>query len=310
VTAEREGRAESPPASASATASPAAHRLLIALDIDGTILDLAGEIPEATAREVVRLRDEGHEVMLATGRSWVDTKPVADRLGLVSRFMVSANGAATLERDAAAETESGVAPLYARRWVETFDPRDVLERLQAGLEEASFAVEGADGVFRFSGSFPAVSFEARGREVPFDELLHEPASRVVVIAPDQTQEDFMRVIDRIGLHHVSYSVGWTAWLDIAPKGVNKAAALERARAELGIPRSNVVAIGDGRNDVEMLEWASAEGRGFAMGDAPQEVVDAGNRLAPPFDDDGLARALATLGRGARAVAVELEADPR
>ena len=66
----------------------------------------------------------------------------------------------------------------------------------------------------------------------------------------------------MGLHKVSYNVGWTAWLDIAPDGVNKATGLERVRDELGIPRSRVLAIGDGRNDIDMLEWAaSAAGRG-------------------------------------------------
>ena len=75
----------------------------------------------------------------------------------------------------------------------------------------------------------------------------------------------------MGLHKVSYSIGWTAWLDIAPDGVNKATAMERVRHALGIPRAHVVAVGDGRNDIELLQWAGAEGRGVAMGQAPDEV---------------------------------------
>lgn len=267
----------------------AAGRLLVALDIDGTILGSDGSIPEATQREVDRLRAEGHEVMLATGRSVADTLPILERLGLDSAYVVSANGATVLERDS--EAVRG----YTRRWVETFDPTEVLQKLDAGLPGARYAVESPEGVFRFSGRFPDGSFESRGEQVEFEDLLGELVQRLVVVAPDQTTEDFVSAIESIGLHHVSYSVGWTSWLDIAPEGVNKASALERVRAALDIPRSNVVAVGDGRNDIEMLEWAADEGLGIVMNEAPQEVIDAGNRLAPAFDDDGLGRALARVG---------------
>ena len=79
------------------------------------------------------------------------------------------------------------------------------------------------------------------------------------------EEEFLRIVDEIGLSQVSYAIGWTAWLDIAPKGVNKATALERVREWLGLERSQMVAVGDGRNDVDMLGWAAAGGRGVAMG---------------------------------------------
>ncbi|MET0844373.1 MAG: HAD hydrolase family protein, partial [Mycetocola sp.] len=105
--------------------------------------------------------------------------------------------------------------------------------------------------------------------------------------------DFLSVVERMGLHKVSYNVGWTAWLDIAPDGVNKSTALERVRGLLDVPRSRVLAIGDGRNDVDMLEWASAEGRGVAMGQAPAEVVAAANESTETDINDGVARVLAS-----------------
>lgn len=263
-------------------------RLLVALDIDGTILGVDGSIPQATHDQVDRLRAEGHEVMLATGRSVADTMPIHDRLGLDSRFVVSANGATVQER-------SDLTGTYIRKWVQTFDPSDVLVRLHDGLPGARYAVESPEGVFLFSGRFPDGAFESRGEHVEFDELLGRLAQRLVVVAPDRTTEEFASAIESVGLHHVSYSVGWTSWLDIAPEGVDKGSALERVRAALDIPRSRVVAIGDGRNDIEMLRWASEEGIGVAMNEAPQEVIDAANRLAGPFDEDGLGGALAMLG---------------
>ena len=76
----------------------------------------------------------------------------------------------------------------------------------------------------------------------------------------------------MGLHQVSYTVGWTAWLDIAPEGVNKSTALERVRGLLGFYLDRVMAVGDGRNDIEMLQWAAQQGRAVAMGQAPEEVL--------------------------------------
>lgn len=262
---------------------------LIALDIDGTILDMDGEIPDATHREIDRLVAAGHEVMLATGRSAAYTLPVRERLGIEPQYVVSANGAMTLERDAAD------AAGYSARWVETFDPSGALEALSGALRDARFAVEGSDGIYRYSGRFPEGTFEAEGIEVPFEDLAKEPVTRLVVVSPDQTLEEFLENVEKSGLHSVSYSVGWTAWLDIAPDGVNKGTALERVRESHGIARDRVFVAGDGRNDIEMLQWAAAGGgRGVAMGNAPQEVIDAGNELTTDFYHDGLAKALANL----------------
>lgn len=264
-------------------------RMLIALDIDGTILDVDGEIPDATHREIDRLVRAGHEVMLATGRSARDTLPVRERLGIESQFVVSANGAMTLEKDPAD------ARGYSARWVETFDPSGALDALSGVLRDARFAVEGADGIYRYAGRFPEGTFEAQGIEVPFEDLAKHPVTRLVVVSPDQTIEEFLENIEKSGLHSVSYSVGWTAWLDIAPDGVNKGTALERVRESHGIDPKNVFVAGDGRNDIEMLRWAAAGGgHGVVMGNAPQEVIDAGNELTADFYHDGLAKALAKL----------------
>ena len=73
---------------------------------------------------------------------------------------------------------------------------------------------------------------------------------------------------RLGLHGTDYVVGWTAWLDLAPVGVSKASGLAIVADKLAVDRADVLAIGDGRNDIEMLEWA---GRGVAMGQSIEEV---------------------------------------
>jgi Cof subfamily protein (haloacid dehalogenase superfamily) len=267
------------------SSSSGAGRWLIALDIDGTVLREDGVMNDAVISAVGRVRDAGHEVMLATGRSVAMTMPILDRLGLTPQYVVCSNGAITLHRDPEAPTG------YRREFVETFDPSEVLTTIRGNLEGANYAVEDEDGLYRFTGFFPDGTLGAVSEKVPFEELLTAHATRVVVISPGHKIEDFLSVVERMGLHKVSYNVGWTAWLDIAPDGVNKSTALERVRELLDIPRDRVMAIGDGRNDIDMLEWASAYGRGVAMGQAPDEVRAVANETTGTDLDDGVATVL-------------------
>jgi 5-amino-6-(5-phospho-D-ribitylamino)uracil phosphatase len=262
-------------------------RWLIALDVDGTVLHEDGTLSDAVVEQVRRVQELGHEVTLSTGRSVSMTVPILERLGITPEYVVCANGAITLRRTA-------ISPVYVREHVETFDPAEVLTTIRSHLEEARFAVEDEDGAFLYSGGeFPEGGIEASGTRVEFEELLKVRATRVVVISPGHAIEDFLAVVEKMGLHRVSYNVGWTAWLDIAPDGVNKAVALERVRRLLKIPRDRVMAVGDGRNDIEMLEWAAASGRGVAMGQSPDEVRAAAAELTGSDLEDGVARILST-----------------
>lgn len=261
------------------------ERWLIALDIDGTVLCEDGSISAEVLAQIARLRDLGHEVMIATGRSVAMTMPVVDRLGVTPKYIVCSNGAITLKRDPRSPWG------YARDLVETFDPSEVLTTIRANLRSANYAVEDEDGLARYTGYFPDGALGAVSEKVEFEELLVQQATRVVVISPEHDIEDFLDVVEQMGLHKVSYNVGWTAWLDIAPDGVNKSTALERVRRLLRIPQKRVMAIGDGRNDIDMLQWAARLGRGIAMGQAPREVKAAANEVTATDLDDGVARVL-------------------
>ena len=261
---------------------------LVALDIDGTVMCEDGTIGEDVTAAIQRATERGHEVMIATGRSVAMTLPVVDRLGITPQFIVCSNGAITLRRDAD-------APLgYVRDLVETFDPSDVLTTVRANLRSANYAVEDEDGLSRYTGAFPDGALGVGSLKVEFDELVRQRATRVVVISPEHGLEDFLEIVEEMGLHKVSYNVGWTAWLDIAPDGVNKSTALERVRALLNVPRDRVLAIGDGRNDIDMLMWAGEAGRGIAMGQAPDEVKAASTEQTATDLDGGVARVLENL----------------
>jgi hydroxymethylpyrimidine pyrophosphatase-like HAD family hydrolase len=265
----------------------AAEPWLVALDVDGTILHEDESIDERVADAILAARERGHEVTLATGRSWATTLPVLERLGLSPEYVVCANGAITMRRD------DGASGGYSRAHVETFDPTAVLERVRSFLPSGRFMVELPDGYRLFTQGMTDWNLE-NAHEVRFDELLDQRATRVVVVSPDHELEEFLRIVEEMGLHQVSYAIGWTAWLDIAPDGVSKATALERVRGWLDLPSDRVIAVGDGRNDIEMFSWAGAAGRSVAMGQAPAEVRAAAGETADDVDHAGLAAVLDSL----------------
>ncbi|SDR87667.1 HAD family hydrolase [Microterricola viridarii] len=265
-------------------------RWLVALDVDGTILHEDETLTDAVRDAIVATQAAGHEVTLATGRSWESCWQLMEKIGLTPEYVVCANGALIMQRDAAASHG------YRRAHVETFDPKPVLDRIRDHLPEGRFMVEDAEGYRFYTDGMLDWNLE-KARKVEFDELSDSPATRVVVLSPDHDLEEFLSIVAGMGLHQVTYSVGWTAWLDIAPEGVNKATALERVREALGIPRSQLLVAGDGRNDIDMFAWARAEGRAIAMGQAPEEVLDAASEVTGSIEADGLATALQAFAAG-------------
>ncbi|GAA4966711.1 HAD family hydrolase [Kineococcus glutinatus] len=255
---------------------------LVALDIDGTILDHDERLSDRV-RDAVRAVAAGDShVVVATGRALQGALPVLDRLSLLDGYLVCSNGAVTVRLDPA--QERGYEVVSQRM----FDPTPALELLREHLPEALYAVEVLGRGYKLTAPFPDGELTGEMQIVPFEELYAEPAMRVVVRSPAHTPQQFVDLVNRVGLHGVAYSVGWTAWLDLAPDGVTKASALDAVRSWLHVDPADTLAVGDGRNDIEMLTWAA---RGVAMGNAPQEVRAAADEVCGDVVDDGLADVL-------------------
>lgn len=259
--------------------------LLVALDVDGTVIDYDEAMSDRVRAAVQGVVRAGHHVVVATGRSLPGTLPVLDRLGLVSGWCVCSNGGVTLRLDPALPTGYEIVERV------TFDPAPALRLLREHLPTALYAVEDVGVGFRLTAPFPPGELDGDLDYVGFEELLTLPATRVIVRSPEHTPEEFLRIIEGVGLHGVSYAVGWTAWLDLAPDGVSKASALEPVRAALGVPRERTLAIGDGRNDVEMFLWAA---RSVAMGQAEPELLAVASAVTGPVEQDGVAEVLEPL----------------
>lgn len=250
---------------------------LVALDIDGTLLDFDGRMPPSVFDAVNRVLAAQVPVVLSTGRGWAGTKPIAEALNLPPGQHVTSNGAVRVS----------FPPLQVLERV-TFDPTDVVQRVLAEHPEAMLAVEILGRGFKVSKPFPDGELSGDLVAVGMAELVAEPVTRVVVRDPSASSDDFARLAHRLGLQGVAYFIGYTGWIDIAPEGVDKSYGLAGVCADLGVSAADVLALGDGSNDIEMLTWA---GRGVAIGDAPAPVQAAADHVTGRFADGGTAAEL-------------------
>ncbi len=256
-----------------AQSSEAAWRpRLVALDVDGTIVDRDGVLPAAVGEAIAAVVAAGVPVILSTGRSWHGTVDLVEQLGLPPGPSVCSNGAVIVT----------YPPQEIVKAI-TFDPRHVIERVQQFAPGTLIAVEEIGVGYRLNDHFPGGDLTGEMITEDLEQLSARPVTRVILRDPTRSDSDFISLARHLGLHGVTYFVGWSAWLDIAPEGVNKATALAEVAQGLGVSAADVLAFGDGRNDTEMLRWA---GRGLAIGDAPDEVKAAADDVTARFMDGG------------------------
>jgi hydroxymethylpyrimidine pyrophosphatase-like HAD family hydrolase len=262
---------------------------LVALDIDGTLLKWVEgvgttyeQISPPVHDAVHRVLDAGVAVVLASGRSPHGMTRIIDQLGLHADgddpvWVVASNGAVVFR----------YPPLDVVH-EETFDAAPAVSAVLQHHPSALVAVEERGIGYRVNRPFPPGELTGDLTIAPVDDLVAGPVSRVIIRDPDATAEDFVALAERLGLQGTDYVVGWTAWLDLAPVGVNKASGLRLVADALGLGAADVLAIGDGRNDIEMLAWA---GRGVAMGQSVEVVREAADAVTGTVHEEGAAAEL-------------------
>ena len=263
---------------------------LVALDIDGTLLipDFekgfsAEQVTEPVSEAVLAATEAGAHVVLCSGRAPLSMAGLSDRLGLTRRveerdgerlWVVASNGSVVFRH----------APIEVVHEV-TFDASDAVRAVLEEVPTAAVAVEEHGIGYRVNREFPPGELDGEMILTDIEHMIADPVSRVIIRDPDSTSEDFQHLARKLGLQGTNYFIGWTAWLDLAPEGVTKASGLELVCDKLGVAATDVLAIGDGRNDIELLRWA---GRGVAMGQAPDSVKAAADAVTAPVTDDGAA----------------------
>ncbi len=250
---------------------------LAAIDIDGTLVDHEGRLPQTNIDAVHRVIAAGVPVVLATGRGWHSTRPIFEALELPPGPAVCANGAAQVK-----------FPPFEVLSVVRFDPEQVIRRVHELAPQAILAVEDVGTGYRTTREFPPGELVGEVSIESIDDLCSREVTRLVIRDPNSSVEEFDELARALGMHGVGYFIGWSAWIDIAPAGVSKASGLADVCRHLGVDQADVLAIGNGRNDIEMFEWA---GRGVAMGDSASQVKAAADYVTAPFDQFGLAQEL-------------------
>lgn len=244
---------------------------LIALDLDGTLVDRDGNISQENIEWVRKAQRSGLHIVLVSGRHRLRMVPVLEKLGL-RLPVISANGC---------EIWSADGHLIDRQVLPWKDVKAV--HLFAFQHNVHYRAYCAEGVF---------DSEQRNHLAQMDYSW----LKVLLKSGDGNglNEAYKRLLATKRVELTVYGTyGQPKQIDVQPKGTNKGKALGTLCQTLGIRQDEVVAIGDDRNDIEMLRWA---GLGVAMANAPDDVRAAADAIAPYDLESGVGRTLASLIR--------------
>lgn len=265
---------------------PAKPRLF-ALDVDGTLLGSDGTVADETLTAIRHVRSRGVQVVLVTSRGAAAVRPVATRLGMGAEdVFISAQGALT-----------GSWAQDGRLLVQDQQPCSVA-RARAVVE---VAVAAGFSISWFTGEHWYVSHVDATIEEEIREIGVVPEVRPHLAeeaGPDKLmvicEPDLLERLHDLAEHlppGLTVQISNPNILEITRSGVDKAAALARYCARRGIPLRDVVAIGDGPNDLGMF---ARVGTSIAPANARPEVLRAATLLTRSNDDHGVALALLTL----------------
>lgn len=260
---------------------------LVALDVDGTLLTSDHRLSPATVDAVRRVRRRGVEVVLASSRGACALAPVALRLGLTApAVVVASQGAVT-----GVFTADGALRALEQATIPVPLAREVVSSARA----AGLAVNWYAGMSWLVSAVDAgVANEARivGVEPVVRDLLAEEAGpeKLMLVAPASGLGALRSIAAGLpaGLRA---QVSNPTYLEITRADVDKAEAVRRHCERLDIAPDDVVAIGDGPNDLGLFALAATS---VAPASARAEVLAAATFVTSSNDDDGVARALAVL----------------
>ena len=256
---------------------------LIALDLDGTLLNSALKVSERNGEAVRHALESGLKVVLATTRWYLLAKRTADRLGIHTPLVCN-NGAMIKRPDDGSELlhlrldqelAHEVAALADERGWETF----------TAIEDATF-MRPRPGVI--AEKLPA---GLRLAERHADEIARGQPTSVLIFGEEAVTEIEKRFLPA-EQGRANFSLNrphkFPHYVVLTHPEADKGSALEMVCRELDVPMTEVMAMGDSESDLGMIEQT---GLGIAMNNAPDEVKRAALHIAPANDADGVAWAI-------------------
>lgn len=260
---------------------------LIALDLDGTLLNSEKMITTKTAQALIELKDNGIKIVLASARPYNRMKDYLSQLELLTneQYTISFNGAFVTNN---AETEILIS--------KHFSLQQITELLKLGskfkttifMYSKSTIYSNEDHVV-YRTHFPEVDFQVTDlNKLNFHEL--EIFKAVFIDSPEHIS-DFKSKLTPELYNKFEITSSELTNIEFACKGIKKSKALEVIGQKLNIELSEMAAFGDQQNDLEMLQTV---GFGVAMGNAPSHVKENANYVTTSNNEDGVAAALALI----------------
>ena len=259
---------------------------LIAADLDDTLLDASSALTGRTKRALDAAMAAGCGVTLSSGRMVEAMLPIAREIG-VNAPMLLFNG----------------AMIYDHNTDETlFAPRIACETALAIVkraEELGFYIQLYPGkgyycpevLERTLKYARQISVDAIPVHMPMAQWLEQhPADmqKMLIIDTPEGADRIQEALNEAFPHGACYLKSKAHYLEIAPEGVNKGQSLGFLARHLGLTPDEVMAFGDGQNDVPMLEYA---GYGYAMANACPQALACTDLVAPPNTEDGVAQVI-------------------
>lgn len=258
------------------------QKKLLVLDIDGTVTNSKKQISPATKAAILDLMNRGHKCMLASGRPTPGMHQVANTLEFdkYGGYLLSFNGAKVVKYDTGEIVYQQILP------------REYIPSLYQFAVEHSCGIISYDGnqVISGNGIDESVALEARINNLPikevdnFPDYVHFDVNKCLMTAPPDLAAQYEVMLNKLYGDVLSIYRSEPFFIEIMPKGVDKAASLEKMLPLLSISREDTVACGDGFNDISMIRFA---GIGVAMANAQQGVKDAADVITLSNDEDGL-----------------------
>jgi 5-amino-6-(5-phospho-D-ribitylamino)uracil phosphatase len=274
---------------------------LLGIDIDGTLLNSRGQLPDAHRDALVGAAARGVEVALVTGRSFHFTQPIVDLLPLPLTLICN-NGAVVKDTSGDTLMRHVLARDVARQILEetrrledsvalVFDRPD---QRQIVFERMDWSHPHRRGYYEKNKAFIAAA------GAPLADALSEDPIQVMFngsVAPMRALLAALRALpiaERFTVAITEYERRDFSLVDVNGAGCSKGTTLARWAARRGVVAAEVMAIGDNLNDVEMLDFA---GTAVVMGNAADALKARGYRVTASHDEDGLAIAVAAALRG-------------
>ena len=272
---------------------------LLAIDLDGTLLNARGALDDETKPLLDALRNRGCEIVVSTGRTHSESVRFLDALGLEG-VMIGSAGAVSSDVSTGRTLERNVIPdLVLRGFLERLLAHGHLIQLLQDVSSASHEYILLGDVVPHSATtwwleHHGVSFD-RCTSLDGLDLSHVIRANVITDGHDlasMVEELHGGYGDSLVVRHwqaVTEEASRDAWiLEVFDRGVDKWSAIESLLADRPFTASGVVAMGDGLNDVGMLKGA---GRGIAMGQAGELLRSVADDVVSPRDEGGLPEAL-------------------